>query len=205
VAEQKLDELGLRTLGEVAVAPLPALRGIFGAWAERVKANAAGRGSGDLGRDRPAFREHDPEGELIGSISNERTFREDVSDPEILESMLCSLCERVCWRARKRGVEARTVTLKLRYANFHTISRSKTFPPTCSELELYPILQDLYAASRNRSMRVRLIGVALSNLGLFGDQMDLFAGNERLHRAVDAIRERFGFDAVRLAQSRRRP
>jgi DNA polymerase-4 len=186
----------------VAATPLPVLRKIFGAWAEHVKANAAGMGSGDLGRDRPAFHEHDPEGELIGSISNERTFREDVSNPEILESMLCSLCERVCWRARKRGVKARTVTLKLRYANFDTITRSTTFQPTCSELELYPILKGLYENWRDPSRRVRLIGVALSNLGLFDDQMSLFLGNERLHRTVDAIRERFGFDSVRLAQGR---
>ena len=47
--------------------------------------------------------------------------------------------ERVCWRARKRHIKARTVTLKLRYADFHTLTRSRTLAPTCSELELYPV------------------------------------------------------------------
>jgi DNA polymerase-4 len=202
VAEAKLEELGLRTLGDVAATPSSVLREVFGAWAEQVKSNAAGAGSGDLGRDRPAFREHDPAGELIGSISNERTFHEDVKSPEILESMICSLCERVCWRARKRGVKARTVTLKLRYSNFETISRSRTFGPTSSELELHPIVKELYEGARDPSRRIRLLGVALSNLGLFDDQMTLFRSGDGLHQAVDAIRERFGFDALRMAHGR---
>lgn len=126
VAEGKLHAAGLRTLADVAEAPSDILRRIFGAWADTIQRNARGGGVADLGRDRPAFREHDPEGESIGSISNERTFREDVSDPRQIEDRLCSLTERVCWRARKRGVKARTVTLKLRYADFRTLSRART-------------------------------------------------------------------------------
>ena len=126
-----------------------------------------GQGSGALGRERPAFSEHDPEGETVGSISNERTFREDVSDPATIESVLCGLCERVCWRARKRRIKARTVTLKLRYADFHTLTRSRTLAPTSSELELYPILKEMLAAARTRPLPVRLLGVQLSNLGVF--------------------------------------
>src|SRR5262249_5754375 len=121
VAEQKLQALGLTTLAEVAAAPVPLLRRIFGAWTESIRKSCLGQGEHELGRERPAFEEHDPEGCAIGSISNERTFREDVRDPTCIEAMLCSLCERVCWRARTRGIDARTVTLKLRYANFHTI------------------------------------------------------------------------------------
>ena len=69
---------------------------------ESIKKGARGQGSADIQRDRPAFHEHDPEGVVAGSMSNERTFREDVSDPRSIESMLSALCERVCWRARKR-------------------------------------------------------------------------------------------------------
>lgn len=199
VAAERLAQLGLTTLGQVADTPLPKLRRVFGAWAEHVKASACGEGSGDLGRDRPAFREHDPDGETVGSISNERTFTEDVRQPEILDAMLCSLCERVCWRARKRGIKARTVTLKLRYSNFHTISRSRSFSPTCSELELYPIVRELYEEARDTRRSIRLIGVGLSNLGFYDEQINLFQESERLHETVDAIRQRFGFDAVRIA------
>ncbi len=203
VGEAKLARLGLTTLGEVAQAPLSRLRSIFGAWAESVQRGARGQGSADLSRDRPAFREHDPEGDVASSISNERTFREDVHRPSVIESQLSSLCERVCWRARKRGVKARTVTLKLRYSDFETLTRSRTVSPTCSELELYPILRDLYIEARARETPIRLLGVALSNLGLFDEQLGLFEEDRRINDSVDAIRRKYGFDAVRRAASRR--
>ncbi|MFO0585837.1 MAG: DNA polymerase IV, partial [Anaeromyxobacter sp.] len=143
VGEAKLVAAGFRTLGEVAQAPVEELRKIFGAWAASISRGVRGLGSSELGRERPAFSEHDPEGETVGSISNERTFAEDVSDPASIEAVLCGLTERTCWRARKRHVKARTVTLKLRYADFHTLTRSQTTTATSSELELYPIVKEM--------------------------------------------------------------
>ena len=204
VAAEQLERAGLTTLGQVAAMPLAELRRIFGAWAKHVKDGARGLGSADLSRDRPAFREHDVEGDSGGSIANERTFRADVGDSATIESQLCSLCERVCWRARRRGVKARTVTLKLRYSNFQTLTRSRTISPTSSEVEVYPVVKDLYLGARDGRRRVRLIGVGLSNLGLFDGQLPLFEGDRRRDAAVDAIRERFGYDAVRLAGGSRR-
>jgi DNA polymerase-4 len=199
VAEQKLLALGLTTLGDIVRAPLPALRRIFGAWAEPIRRGCLGQGAHELGRERPAFQEYDPAGSAVGTISNERTFREDVSDPTCLESMLCSLCERVCHRARKRGVKARTVTLKLRYADFQTLQRSRTVTPTCSELELYPVVRDLFISSRKRRTAIRLLGLRLSRLRPWDEQLCLFDQNEPLHRAVDGIRTRYGYDALRVA------
>jgi DNA polymerase-4 len=198
VAEGKLCAAGYPTLGAVADAPLAALQAIFGAWAPAIQRGVRGEGSGDLGRERPAFAEHDPERETAGSISNERTFREDARDPAAVESVLCGLCERVCWRARQRAVKARTVTLKLRYADFHTLTRSRTVAPTHSELELYPVVKELLVMARTRSLPVRLLGLQLSNLGLF-EQLSLFDEVERIGAVVDAIRERFGFSMVTLA------
>jgi DNA polymerase-4 len=123
---------------------------------------------------------------------------EDVSDPAAIESVLCGLCERVCWRARKRRIKARTVTLKLRYADFHTLTRSRTFAPTSCELELYPILKEMLVAARTRKLPVRLLGVQLSNLGAF-EQLPLFDQHEKADAAVDRIRERYGFSMVTLA------
>src|SRR5919198_1575590 len=111
VAEAKLHAAGYQTLGAVAEASVADLEKIFGAWAASISRGVQGLGSGDLGRERPAFSEHDPEGETVGSISNERTFRDDVSDPAAIESVLCGLCERVCWRARKRPVRLLGVQL----------------------------------------------------------------------------------------------
>jgi DNA polymerase IV len=200
-AEKKLHTLGLMTLGDVAAAPPAELQRVFGSWAEAMQRGCRGQGAHELGRERPAFQEYDPADCALGSISNERTFREDVRDPACIEAMLCSLCERVCWRARKRGVKARTVTLKLRYADFQTIQRSRTITPTCSERELFPVIRQLFARSRKRRLAVRLLGIALSNLGPFDRQLGLFPGDEPLQRAVDDVRERHGFDALRSALS----
>lgn len=132
VGEKRLHALGLRTLAEVARAPFADLRRIFGAWAEPIQRGCRGQGMHELGRERPAFQEHDPEGCAIGTISNERTFSEDLRDPLCIDAMLCSLCERVCWRARKRGMKARTVTLELRYTNFHAPRNSAPIKPLSS-------------------------------------------------------------------------
>jgi DNA polymerase-4 len=201
VAEAKLHALGLRTLGEVAAAPSSKLRRVFGAWAEAIQRGCRGQGSHVLGRERPAFQEHDPAGCDVGSISNERTFREDVRDPVSIHAQLCSLCERVCWRARKRGIKARTVTLKLRYADFHTLTRSRTLTPTASEGDLYPVIRDLFERSRRRRLAIRLLGIALSNFSACDRQLRLFDDDTALRRAVDGIRERHGYDAVHVALS----
>jgi DNA polymerase-4 len=198
VGEGKLRAAGYETLGAIAEAPLVALREIFGAWAASIHRGVQGLGSAALGRERPAFSEHDPEGETVGSISNERTFTEDVSDPAVIESVLCGLCERVCWRARKRHIKARTVTLKLRYADFHTLTRSRTLAASSSELEIYPVLKEMLAAARTRPLPVRLLGVQLSNLGVF-EQLSLFDHHEKAGAVVDKIRERYGFSMVTLA------
>jgi DNA polymerase-4 len=198
VAEGKLIAAGYATLGAIARAPLGDLQAIFGAWAPSIQAGVRGQGNGSLGRERPAFAEHDPEGETVGSISNERTFREDVSDPASIESVLCGLCERVCWRARKRHIKARTVTLKVRYADFHTLTRSRTLQPTSSELELYPIVKEMFERARTRSLPLRLLGMQLSNLGVF-EQLSLFDQHDKVSALVDGIRARYGFSLVTLA------
>ena len=203
VAEAKLHAIGLTTLGQVAAAPSGRLRRIFGAWSDAIQLGCRGLGAHELGRERPAFQEHDPAGCALGSISNERTFREDVRDPHCIEAMLCSLCERVCWRARKRGMKARTVTLKLRYANFDTLTRSRTLVPTCSELEVYRVVRDLFERSRRRRLAIRLLGIALSNLGAYDRQLQLFDNDEPRQRAIDGLRQRYGYDSVRIALGKR--
>jgi DNA polymerase IV len=199
VAERALRDAGFETLGSIAAAPPDQLRRIFGGWTETVRRGVLGRGDHALGRERPAFQEHDPLGGAVGTISNERTFREDVRDPACIESMLCSLCERVCYRARKRRVKARTVQLKLRYADFQTLQRSRTITATSSELELYPVVCDLYRRARQRLTAIRLLGICLSNLQPAERQLCLFDEGEPLHRAMDRIRERYGYGSVHLA------
>lgn len=201
VAERKLLGIDVHTLGELVDTPMDVLRRVFGAYASSIHSGAQGLGGHDLGRERPAFWEHDPKGGIVGSISNERTFSESVADDQRAEGILSSLCERVCYRARKRGVKARTVSLKLRYNDFHTLTRARTVAPTHSELELYPVVRELYDEARRRELPIRLLGLQLKNLGYYDDQLELFDANDRLHDAVDTLREKFGYDSVRLARA----
>ena len=93
VAEARLAALGIATLGQLVAAPEPALRPIFGAYTSGIRLAARGGGADEVGRERPAFREHDPEGEYVGTISNERTFVETSRD--VTAAILSGLCERV--------------------------------------------------------------------------------------------------------------
>lgn len=199
VAESKLQQHGIHTLGQVVTARDDVLRPIFGAYTAGIRRDARGLGDHDLGRERPAFREHDPRGEHVGSISNERTFAE--TSAAATESLLCGLSERVCSRARSRGVSAGRVTLRLRYADFHTITRSRTIAPTSADVEIHRVVLELYREARVRPLPVRLLGIALSKLCLDPPQLKLakFDGHERRGRTVDAVREKFGYDAVHLA------
>jgi DNA polymerase-4 len=199
VAEEKLRAIGVLTLADLVRAPDAALRPIFGAYTDGIRRDALGGGTNDLGRERPAFREHDPRGLFVGTISNERTFVE--TSKETTESMLCSLSERVCSRARSRGVRAGCVTLRMRYVDFQTISRSRSITPTSVDVEVHRVVLDLYRRARTRPLGVRLVGVALSKLSLEAPQLRLatFDLGDRRAEAVDAVREKFGYDAVHLA------
>jgi DNA polymerase-4 len=157
-------------------------------------------------RDRPAFHEHDPHGETEGSISNERTFPVDVGGRDVAHAQLRALVERVVWRARTRGVRARTITLRLRYADFETITRSHTRPATDSEMEVLAEIDALLDAAWTKPKRLRLLGVGLSNLVGPEEQMPLPFGPAKppVGSAVDAVRSRFGFDAIRFGAPARR-
>ncbi|RME25946.1 MAG: DNA polymerase IV [Deltaproteobacteria bacterium] len=203
VAERKLSTLGINTLGQLAEADPSLLRRQFGKWATVLVESARGIGPAGLGSDRPAFREHDPEGYAAGSLSNECTLSKDSTDESELLGVLSGLCERVCYRARKRRVRACTVTLKLRFSDFTTITRSRSIAPTNSELELLPVLKRLFFENA-RGRAVRLLGVALHRLRPEKEQLGLFECHERLHLAVDELRKRFGYGSVRLAESRSR-
>jgi DNA polymerase-4 len=152
-----------------------------------------------LGRDRPAFREHDPKGLTLGSISNENTFAADIGDLHLIRKELCSLCERVCWRVRQRNVLARTITLKLRYSDFATLTRSSTIAPTSAEVAVFGCVRKLFRANYDRQRRVRLLGVSLSNLVGRERQLVLpFVAEQRpdVSNAIDVVRDRFGYDSI---------
>lgn len=195
VAEQRLQQDGIETMAQLlksTAAPAESVR--------RVLFEGAGS---ELGRDRPAFREHDLDGLALGSISNECTFAADVGDIQKVRDQLRSLCERVCWRLRQRNILARTVTLKLRYSNFETITRSRTIAPTTSDRVVQGCARDLLNENYDRSRKVRLLGVCLSNLVNRERQLTLpfvAEGRREVGNAIDEVRDRFGYDSIHFGK-----
>jgi DNA polymerase-4 len=143
------------------------------------------------------------------SMGAETTFERDTTDRARLEATLRGQAERVARELRAGGFAACRVTLKLRFADFHTITRSHTGDPTQDGLELYRRVMALFARER-LVQPVRLIGVSASTLGPpASGQLALLDANavrrERLDRAVDGITGRFGADAIRPAALVRPP
>ena len=151
--------------------------------------------------ERPVISEHMPK-----SVGNEETFAYDIFDRQELLLQLLALSEKVAWRLRQLRLSGRTLTLKLRYASFKTLTRSQTLPePTCYDEEIYQAVK-LMLEKLNLQEGVRLLGVTLSNLQTCdGGQISLFAPapaddkKRKLHAAVDDLRNRYGRGIVTKA------
>jgi DNA polymerase-4 len=194
---QILARLGLRTVGDIAHAPLATLQHDLG--------TALGTHLAALawGRDERAVVPHAPD----KSIGAEETFSTDIGDPEVIRRELLRLSERTARGLRDAGWVARTVTVKLRLANFTTITRSRTLAePTDVTRKIYATACALFAgAGLDREARLRLVGVRVTGLGpasaavtqlAFGDRP---TGWREAEQAMDRIARRFGTGAVRPA------
>ena len=204
-AEAKMLADGIRLLGDLANLPQGPMRTRYASILGVLENLLGGKAGHDpFGRERPAFQEHDPEDLSVGSISNERTFFDSLQDEKQVLGELLWLVERVCWRVRKRGISARTITLKLRHSDFSTILRSRTVSPTAEEAVVLRTVTDLYRCHRQRRLGVRLLGVALSNLvGRDGGRQLLlpFDRTSRVGNAIDRVRTKYGYDSVHLGDA----
>jgi DNA polymerase-4 len=194
---QSLARLGLRTVGDIARTPVTALEAELGkaaaahlhalAWAQD------GRGV------ESAFHEK--------SVGAEETFEVDVSDPAVIRRELLRLSRRTTRALRASGYATRTVVVKLRKADFTTITRSKTLPEATSETQrIYATACALYEASGlSGQTRLRLVGVRATGLVPAVNAATQLALGERgsswrdAESALDRITGRFGPDAVRPA------
>ena len=153
---ERLHAFGFHQVGQLADADLRTL--------QRVVGDALGTQLHQLARGEDP-RRVTPE-EPARSISAERTFDEDIDDPAELERIVLKLAEIVGRRLRRADTAGRTVTLKVRFASFETVTRSATLPmPTDRTHDLVVIATDLLAALKLERARVRLLGVGVSNLG----------------------------------------
>jgi DNA polymerase-4 len=207
--QQVLEDLGMRTIGDLANADPALLEARLGEHGSTIAARAKG-----IDEDRDVVADPgDPK-----SIGHAHTFDRDTLDRAQIESTLLLLAEGVGRRLRKHELRGRTVTLQLRVAPFETRTRQRTLgAPTSDDLRIFEtaraLLRDALAADREagRVSPVRLVGVTISGLG-GGEQLDLFTGARvsRLNAALDAVRTKFGEDALdrasaREANVRRRP
>lgn len=140
------------------------------------------------------------------SVSNETTFDEDTDDEKLIESTLMHLCEKVSGRLRQDNAKGRTVTLKLRLEGFHTHTRSRTMPCPANFVDnIFGAIIELYKDFDRGGKKVRLLGVRVAGFGEPGLQQDLFTAitdekREKMHKAVDRIKKKFGDDAIHRAR-----
>jgi DNA polymerase-4 len=194
-----LEGWGLRTIGDLAAFELTTLEARFGEHGTAISQRARGFDDGTV----------EPT-EAAKSIGHEHTFDRDTLDPAQVERMLLRLAEGVGKRLRAHEVRARTIQLKLRVAPFETRTRQRTLAePTDDDLTVFRVarslLRDALREDREagRVSPVRLVGVSTSGL-VAGQQLGLFdaARASRLNAALDAVRSRFGDEALDRASAR---
>jgi DNA polymerase-4 len=194
VAGAALERLGVTRVGQLASVPAKRLEAALGSWGPELARKARGESDGAV-----------EEGGERKSVGHETTFDQDTADPAVLEATLCRLVGKAAHRLRRAGMKAGGVTVKVRYADFRTVTRSRALPAASDrDGELFALARELLRGAVGRRERVRLIGVALERLRLAGEQLGLFTAARdarlaALFPAVDRLREKYGFDALELA------
>ena len=194
--ERILNGLGINTIGKLSNMPLDALKSHFGTSGEVLHHYANGI--------------DDREIKLPGaakSISRETTFGKDTKDRSQLEATLRYLSERVSSELRQQGKLSRCITLKLRYADFRTITRNHTLRQgSNTDQTIFDTgLQLLKKVLSQEKQPVRLIGIGVSNLIEPGRQLDMLDSSaerlEHLNKAIDRIRKKYGFTAIQTGRT----
>ncbi len=190
VAEKSLNSLGIKTIEELAAYPIESLKRILGSSTEAVHNYAHGIDNRELELEHQAK-----------SISEETTFAEDIFDHETMKSVLMELSSGVGYRLRSSGFTAKTITLKLRYRDFRTITRSLTIQETIySDRDIYRAAVTLFDKNCG-SPPWRLVGVQASGFEQ-GSQVSIFssqAENEKETRLIeirDKLRKKFSSEMI---------
>ena len=198
VMEKRLNDRGIRTVGDLAGYDERWLEQNFGALGVALAGKSRGLDAGawfgnDIGVD-----------DGPRSVSHEHTFNEDTAEAEKLEAMLARLSEMVCRRLREQNLHARTLQLKLRYSDFATITRARTLAgPTAVDSEVFAAIRELFRSNWNRSP-VRLLGVHAAHFDEESEQLSLEGrtAHDKWNQALsaaDRVREKFGEGAISLA------
>ena len=203
VMENHLHELGIKKVGDLARLGEAELEQRFGKWGLALAGKARGEDAGgwfdtEVGADIAAK-----------SISHEHTYNEDTADANQLEATLMRLSEMVGRRLREANFHARTIQLKLRYQDFSTITRARTFPAgTQLDGEIFEQVRALFRKNWKLGREVRLLGVQASTFEAQAEQISLLEGGRQKRwkdalAAADRLRDKFGESSVSLASGMR--
>jgi DNA polymerase-4 len=189
----RLENLGLRTVGDLRRLSRERLTKLFGATGEHLFHLAQGVDHRQVERSAEAK-----------SIGHEDTFDRDLWDREEMRRALLDLAERVALRLRRHGLTGSTLILKVKYADFTTVTRSRTLPAGLDHaMDIHRVAVELLGRTAAGQQAVRLLGISLGRLeDSAGEQGSLFGAEARrrqvaLDQAVDQVRRRFGAAGVR--------
>ena len=194
--EQDLKKMGIKTIGQLATLPVETMKRRFGIYGVMLHHHANGIDD----------RKVEPYDE-VKSISRETTFQHDTLDQRFLEAVLWHLSERVGGDLRSQDKRARTVSLKLRYTDFETITRQLTFREAIASNEaIFDDATKLLSQALDRKRKlVRLVGVGVSNLVTDTKQLHLLISEsqrlELVNKAVDRVRKKYGFTSIQAGRT----
>lgn len=134
------------------------------------------------------------------SISSERTYGKDVVSKEKIEATLFKLTGKVCQLLRNKNWQASTISIKLRYSDFVTLTRSKTVKATDDDKVIFETAAKMFRSAFTRRVSIRLIGIHLTKFSEFAEQEELFEDEDitrkKMFRAVTKIRDKFGYSSI---------
>ncbi|MCX6968489.1 MAG: DNA polymerase IV [Verrucomicrobia bacterium] len=168
VSAARLLEFSFQTIGDIQDSTPERLRAAVGSFAERLHALACGED------DRELCFESERK-----SISSEHTFDVDTNDPQLIRATLLDLVADVAGTLQRKNLTASTLQVKVRYADFTTLTRQTTLQePVCDAAEIYRAIRHLLKKEKLLKGHIRLLGVGSSNLNEPSGQMNLFLGNQ---------------------------
>ncbi|MCX7710008.1 MAG: DNA polymerase IV [Clostridia bacterium] len=203
--ERKLQNIGIFTIGDLARSNRDLLNSIFGKYGVEIHQLANGLDSS------PVSPEHHHDSK---SISRSTTLPEDITDLEYARTVLLRLAEEVGAEARSCDIKGKTVSIAIKYADFQSVTRQKSIPATYLTKDIYKAGIELLEQNWNVRRPVRLLGIGVSNFKEDNEVIQLsfedLLGNtnskrsdekeEKLEKAMDSIRNRFGHNKINRAK-----
>jgi len=200
--EEKLNSMGIYKIGDIANTNRNLLVKVFGKYGDELYRLANGIDPTPVSEQPQKYSK---------SISRSTTLPKDIVDIESAKIVLLKLAEEVGAEARSYGYKGRTVSITIKYGDFHTITRQKSIQPTYLTKDIYKTGVDILEENWNVRRPVRLLGIGISNFDEgYAEQLPLLGfakemgehdreKEENLEKAIDKIRSKFGTDKIKRA------